>query len=244
MTTTPDALFYGAYADAGLIEIEQTGLAPNQTEEARQLYNRMMDAYNANGLTISHVARTLFPINPSQGDYTIGPNGDWPTPMYQRGIERMSVILTAQAPSPEYPLFPMTIDDWQEWRLKGQVNNWARCFYYEPAGPPLGIIHLLYVPTDGNQVAIYLEQLHIPIDATGDQELEFQYGLQEVIETNLAVRIAARHPKEAHLSEDTRRLAKSSLELIENNNNRPLKRTTDLSSGRGRSNVYQGNRYR
>jgi hypothetical protein len=253
MTTTPDALFYGAYRDAGLVQIEQTGLAPNQTEEARQLYNRMVDGWNADGLTISHVARTLFDVNPSQGDYVIGPNGDWPTPMVPRSIERMSVILTAQSPQPEYTLFPLTIDDWQEWRLKQQVNNWARSFYYEPPGnggqpnttqnPFQGIVHLLYVPTDINQVAVYLEQLHVPINATGDQELEFQYGEQEAIETNLAMRIAARHPREAQLSEDTRRLATSSLDLLKNNNNRPLKRTTDLHAGRSRTNVYTGNRY-
>jgi len=244
MTTTPDDLFYSAYAYAGLIQIEQMLLAPNQTEDARKIYNEMVDAFNANGLTVSHIARTLFDVNPSQGDYTIGPNGDWPTPMYQRGIERMSVVLTAQSPNPEYPLFPLTIDDWQEWRLKGQINNWARSFYYEPAGPPLGIVHLLYVPTDINKVAIYLEDLHVPIDATGDQEIEFQYGFQEMVTTNLAVRIAARHPKDAQISEDTRRLAKSSLELIENNNSRPLKRTTDLNAGRSRTNVYTGSRYR
>lgn len=248
MTTTPDDLFYSAYAYAGLIQIEQTGLAPNQTEDARKIYNEFVDGLNANGLTVSHVARTLFDVSPSKGDYTIGPNGDWTTQMYPRSIERMSVILTAQSPQPEYPIFPLTIDDWQEWRLKGQVNNWSRSFYYEPpdlqtGSAPVGTVHLLYVPTDINQVAIYLEQLHVPISATGDEEIEFQYGFQEMVTTNLAVRIAARHPKDARLSEDTRLLAKSSMEIVMNNNNRPLKRTTDMQAGRSRTNGYQGNRY-
>lgn len=249
MTTTPDALFYGAYADAGLIAIEQTQLAPNQTEEARQLYNRMVDGFNADGMLIPHVARKLFDINPGHGDYTLGPNGDWDTPMYQRSIERMSIILTSQTPNPEYALWPMTVDDWQNWLLKGQVNNWSTGFYYEApdfelGGPPLGTVHLLYVPTNANKIAIYLEQMHVPINATGDEQLEYQYGFQEVIETNLALRIAARHPREAQLSEDTRRLAKSSLEIVKNNNSRPLKRTSDLNPIRTRSNVMSGNRYR
>lgn len=253
MSISPDALFYGGYSDAGLIEIEQTGLAPNQTEEARQIYNRMVDAWNANGLTISHVARTLFDVVGGQGDYTIGPGAQWDTPMHPREIERMSMILTDQSPEPEYAMVPLTLEEWQHWLLKSQTNNWSRRFYYEPPGnggqvvsdstPFMGVVHLLYVPSQANQVAVYLEVPYSQIAATGDQLLEYQYGVQEAIETNLALRIAARHPKEARVSEDTRRLAKSSLELIMNNNNRPLQRVTDLRAGFNRPNVLSGNRF-
>lgn len=240
MPLTIDQLFYGAYRDAGLVLLEQTGLNPDQTEEARQIYNRMADAWALDGLTISHVARTLFPITPSVGDYTVGPSGDWDTP-YPTRVERASVILTNQSPSVERPLIPLTLGEWQEWRLKQQTTNWPLWFFYEPSFP-LGIMHLLFVPTDGNQIALYLEEKLIRIDATGDTLLSFRDGYEDAITSNLAVRIASRTPG-SNISADVKELARSSLHLVKMANNRPLKRSSDMEKRGGRSNVYAGSRY-
>lgn len=240
MSITVDNLFYGAYRDAGLVKHEGTGLSDDQTEEARQLYNRMIDSWRADGLTISHISRKLYPITPGQGDYTIGPSGDWDT-VWPTRVERMSIVLSQYSPEPEYPIFPLTVDEWQDWTYKKQVTNWPRRYFYE-RDFPLGILHLLYVPSDANSAAIYEEQPLSQIDATGDALLEFQPGYQEAIETNLAKRIAARFPGQSSISRLTLELSESSLDLIKNNNNRPLQRTTDFARS-GRSDIYNGNRY-
>lgn len=242
MSISVNQLFYGGWRDAGLVLVEQTGLDSAQLEEARQIYNRMVDAWRSDGLTISHLSRNPFPIVPNKSDYTIGPGGDIDT-LWPERIERASIEITSQSPSPELPMVALTIDEWQDWRLKRQITNWSRAFFYERSFP-LGIIHLVYVPTDANNLILYLEEPISQIDAADDSVIEFPPGYQEAIETNLAVRIAARHPKEQSLSEDTRELAIKSLNRIMNANNRPLERATDFTWRRGQvRNVYSGNRY-
>jgi hypothetical protein len=252
-------LFYDSYADAGMIQLEQTGLNPDQIAEAQQLYNRMIDAFQLDGMICSHVARLLFPITPSVGIYTVGPNGDFDpvngisaagpagqiASNYPVRIERAGAVVTTNSGAsgpPEFPMRPLTTDEYQLWILKQQTSNWPWCYYYEPAFP-LGILYLLYMPTDANQVALYLEQTLAQIDATEDALLQFRPGYYDMIASNLAVRIAARHPDRAKLSDSTRELARSSLSLVRMANDRPLSRSNDMSAHSGRQSVYTGNRY-
>lgn len=237
---TVDQLNIAAYAYAGLSPFEQVGLNADQTETCRQTYNAMVNAWKADGLTVWHIARTLFPLTPNQGDYTIGDGGDFDTPWPER-VERAGIVLTEQTPQPEYPLYQLTVDEYQEWVLKGQSTNWPFRYWYERSYP-LGIIHFLYIPTDSNQVALYLEEFLLPIDATGDSIVDWPPGYQEAIETNMAIRLAMKIPG-ANISNDTKVLARSSLALVKNANNRPLVRESDLGRQGGRSSVYAGNRY-
>src|SRR5271170_1414815 len=109
MAITISQLFYDAYRDAKLVLFEQTGLNPDQVEEARTQFNRLADSFQLDGGTVSHVARLLFPITSGQGDYTVGVNGQWDpgSPIsassaidsnYPVRIERASVVLTTQIP--------------------------------------------------------------------------------------------------------------------------------------------------
>lgn len=263
---TFNQLAYLGYRKAGLVEVEGTVLGPDQVEEFRLLYNSMVDEWALDGGTVSHVAREVFDIVPGKGDYTIGPNGDLdptapvmtsaapvspgedPTQscVYPVRIERASLIVSTiptSAGPPEYGLWPMTIDEWQDWILKGQISNWPRRFYYEP-DYPLGVLHLVWVPTDANQLALYLEQNLSAVGAVGDMLLNFRPGYQYFIECNMAVRLADNNPTKAKITEHTRSEAIRTLRLIQSSNDRPLSRVSDaLGSGPARSNIYIGNRY-
>jgi len=264
---TVQQLFYDAYADAGMIQLEQTGLNPDQIAECQQIYNRMIDAFQLDGWTISHVARLLFPLTPSQGIYTVGTNGDFDPANgitlamaagqvggnagqigsnYPVRIERASAVVTTEPNylgPPEYPMRQLSIDEYQFWILKQQTSNWPWCYYYEPSFP-LGLLHLLYIPTDADQVALYLEETLTQINATSNALLDFRPGYYDMIASNMAVRIAARHPKTAEISEITRELARSSLSLVRMANDRPLSRSNDMARQQGgNANVYSGHRY-
>lgn len=260
---TVQQLFYDAYSDAGLIQLEQTLLNPDQVAECQQLYNRMVDGWQLDGWMTSHVARLLFPLTPNQGIYTVGPNGDFDPAQgttlaggsgqiasnYPVRIERASAVITTEPNylgPPEYPIRMLSIDEYQDWVLKQQTSNWPWCAWYEPAfqnSNGLGILHLLYVPTDSNFIALYLEETLAQIDATQDAQLNFRPGYYDLIASNMAVRIAARHPKTAQLSEITRELARSSLSLVRMANQRALSRGNDFTGNVNRANVYSGNRY-
>lgn len=237
---TVDQLFNAAYGYAGLLDFEQVGLGADETEQSRQTYNSMVDAWRSDGLTVSHIQRLLFQLIPNQGDYTIGEGGDFDTAWPDR-VERAGIVLTEENPQPEYKLYQLTIDEYQEWVLKGQSTNWPFRYWYERSFP-LGILHFLYIPTDTNQVALYLEEHILPINTTGNAIIEYQPGYQEAIETNLAVRLAMKLPR-AQLKPGVEVLARSSLALIKNANNRPLVRESDLGRQGGRTNIWAGNRW-
>jgi hypothetical protein len=265
---TAQQLFYDCYADAGMIQLEQTGLNPDQVAECQQLFNRMIDSWQLDGWMCSHVARLLFPLLPYGGPagiYTVGPNGDFDPAQgttlagvvgqiasnYPVRIERAGAVVTTQPNyqgPPEFPIRMLSLDEYQDWILKQQTSNWPWCAWYEPAfenSGGLGILHLLYVPTDGNYIALYLEETLAQIDATQDQTLQFRPGYYDLIASNMAVRIAARHPKTAVLADSTKELARSSMSLVRMANHRPTSRGNDFTGGgdRTRSSIYSGNRY-
>lgn len=257
MSYTARELFYAGYQYAGMVELEQSGLNADQEEDARRMFNGMVDTWRADGYTVSHIKRELFQIVANQGDYNIGPGQQWDTDWPDR-IERAGVVLTTQPSQgggpPEYPMSMFTVDEYQLWILKGQATNFSWCAWYERQDPPAGIVHLLYVPTEADKVALYLEKPLSQIAIAGGTPpnyaavpLIFQPAYQEALEANLARRILMRAPHRSRLDADAkaelRNLARTGMSLIRNANNRPLSRQTDLTPTRFVSNIFQGNRY-
>jgi hypothetical protein len=245
---TANQIIYAGLRYAGLIGFEQQSPSLDQVEEGRQTYNSLVDGLNANGANISHMARVIFPMTPGVGDYTLGPGATWEWPSWVERIQRAGVVLTGQqSPYPEYPIFPLTVDEWQGWVLKDQQTSWPRRYFYERA-QPYGIVHLLYVPTDANSVALYLEDAISRIDVGENPTLEDitvtgPPGFQLMLETNLGRQLAARDPARAKISQETIDTARKSLMEFQGPNARPLMRSTDFTEQR-RSVIYDGNRYR
>lgn len=232
MSNTIDELFYAAYRDAGLIAEEGTGLHSAQTEEARKIFNRMANSWALDGLKCWQVKRMVFNITSGKGRYSIGKGGDFDT-QRPNDIERGSVIVVNQNPSPEWPLEKLTLQEWQEWRLKDLSITWPAAFYFDPeldvsggAGNAVAYVNFLFVPGDSNQVALYLKQSLSPIDATGDTILDFADGYEEAIETNMAVTLAARRPG-SNISPLTIQAAQRSLRQIKISNHRPVHMQSD-----------------
>ena len=115
-------LFYDAYRDAGVEMLTQSGLSPDQTEEARTQFNRTVDSMQLDSTMVSHVARLQFQLIQNKGDYTVGPGGDWDpgNPVsasspgfnypsasiasnYPVRIERASILLTSQFTGTNFP---------------------------------------------------------------------------------------------------------------------------------------------
>lgn len=254
-------IFYNGYSSAGMVELEGSFLNPDQEEDARQLYGMMVLSWSAEGYYVPHISRELFNLVANQSAYTIGPAANWVIDPMPREIDRAGVVLTTQtvtaAGPPEYEMKILTVDEWRLWTLKGQTTNFPWCLWYEKAGPPNGIVHVVYVPTDANKVALYLERPIQPIAAQpsiGGQPpnystvtLDLRPEFVEAIINNLALRILRRRPGKSQLDararEDLKEAAMSGMRLISRNSIRPLSRETDLSHSGGRSNIWVGNRY-
>ncbi len=245
MSFTAKRLFYSASKYAGITTGTLTGLDQDEEEDLRQTYNSMIDSWRGDGLTVSHVGRYEFPLVANQGDYTIGPGGNFDRVWPER-MERAGIIVDDDA---EYPIYPLTLEEWSLWRQKKQASNWPRRYFWERAFP-LGILHLLYIPSDTSKVALYLEdpisQIVKPGGTPPDYDavtLDYAPGYQLACESNLGMLYAAANSSRAKPTAEARRIAKASLDLLKTNNNRPLCRTTDLAATTNRSNIYNGNRW-
>lgn len=252
MSITARQLFYGAYRNAGMVFLEQTSIGADQEEEARELYNRMIDAWRAEGHTISHISREEFPLVANQSIYTVGPGGNFNT-AWQEDIQRASLILTNQTPNAERPMEPLTIDQFQAWTLKDQATNIPQKFWYEKDFP-LGKLHILYKPNTPYKVALYLENPMGDIAVAAGSPpnyagvtLTYPPAYQEAIEMNLAWRIWQRDSSRSSLDGQARaelkESARRSFQIFTAVNNRPNLRLTDLSGTPSRTNVYNGNRW-
>jgi hypothetical protein len=247
MSITQDDLFYGAHRDAGLILLPGTGLNAEQTEEARKVFNRLVDSLRMDGLKCWRVSRVLFPLVSKQGSYGIGPDGDWVVTRAPVNIQRGSVIVTSTTPTIEYPMEKLSEQEYQEWRLKDLSTSWPAAFYYErpmydgSSGQLDGTVHLMFVPGEANQAALYLEESISPIDATGNSILEFPVGYQEVIETNMAKTLAARDPR-SKISPLTIEAANKSMRAIKIANFRPRQMESDYPTNDVRQHDGWGNR--
>lgn len=248
MSVTAFQVFYAAYKNAGGVLLEQTGLNVDQQEEARQAYNGMVDTWRADGFTVSHVERVLFPTVASQGIYTIGPGGDW-NDVWPDRIDRAGIVITngSGALPAEYPLYPLTVQLFAEWIVKDQQTSYPAAYFYERSFP-LGKVHLLYIPNTVNNVALYLERPLSQIAVNADYStvsLDYQPGYQEALENNLAVRIAERNPKTTNITQSLINRARFGLQLLKTVNNRPLTKARDIMPAGygGRASIYNGNRW-
>lgn len=232
MSLTIDELFYGAYRDAGLILLEGTGIDQDQTEEARRVFNRLVDSDRNQGLKAWRVSRVPFDIVSGQDSYQIGPSGDWPRTNAPVRIGRASLIVTNTTPTPEYEMEQLTEQQYQLWRLKGLSTSWPSAYYYER---PMfdgsqtqlnGTVHLLFVPSETNQVVLYIEESISPLSATGDALLEFPEGYQTYYETNMAKTLAARNPR-SKISQLTLDEARRSARMIKIQNFRSVSMDSD-----------------
>ena len=192
---------------------------------------RLIDSYNAIREIIFNVGFNLFTMQASHNPHTIGPAGDFVTPIRPVKIVSASFILNSSG----FPTdAPINIRDNQWYAAlpnKSLSTSISTDLYYDPAGP-LGNCNFYPICNIANPVRLeFWNSLPQAIDLV--TQLGFVQGYWDLIVYNLAVRLCPSFGKEP--SQALVAMAKESLSAIVVNNNEPPRIDTDNgtpSSGR------------
>lgn len=215
-----------AYRIAGITKWARVGPSQDMWDECIPAYNRMVGSWSCERPKIASIRLDTLPI-PQQKICTIGPGGDFDMP-YPAGIQN-GVVVLADGTRLQPPMAQGRADDWA--RLSGQdvPGAYPQGFYFDGSVDPqtgLGRIYLYPQAVGGLSVDWYTWQVLAAVTSKDDQ-LALQPGYEEAITYGLAVRLASLNPLIANMSEDSRRLARKALAVLEAKNSAPPSITSD-----------------
>ncbi|MFP5230005.1 MAG: hypothetical protein ACLGXA_20505 [Acidobacteriota bacterium] len=225
---TGTTLFYNAFRRAGILAEAGRGISSSETTDALEEVNALFGEWRAQRLTVYAEDRQEFPLVSGQQAYKIGIDSaaDWQAQM-PSAITRAGYVFNTTNPPVEEPFDIYTTQQWQALSPKTLQSTNPYVLWYEQstvngAVSDMGTVWLWPVPIDATiTVALYLWQQMMAIsDPTAN--IVFPPGYQIAVESNLAVRLAARFPKRARISPITGAIAQSSLARIKAMNDMPL----------------------
>lgn len=235
MTIVASVLFYNAFRRAGILKEAGRGIGPSETSDALSSLNSFNDFLLTHRLTVISEDREIFPVVSGQQVYRIGldPSADWQVPMPNQ-IEKAGYLFTNTNPPVEQPFNIYTAQQWQALSPKTLQSTNEYILYYQKATDPnsltgtagvianTGAVTLWPVPIDDSVAVVLYLWVQLQQIASATSLLVLPQGGQEMLETNLAVRLAAMFPKRAQISPLTIQMAKESLSRYKTANDVPL----------------------
>jgi len=235
ITILASTLFYNSYRRAGLLKESGRGISASETQDALNAINSFIDFIGGMRQTVFAEDRQLFNLVSGQQVYRIGldPAADWQAPM-PFDITKAGYVFTDTDPAVEQPFDILTPQRWQALSPKTLQSTNPYALYYEKntntsqaSGTygqvsDMGSVILWPVPTDATiQVALYL-WLQIMLIPSASTTLVLPNTVEEMLESNLAVRLAAMFPKRAQISPATELISRQSLARFKAMNSQPL----------------------
>jgi hypothetical protein len=231
-------VLYVAARLAGIMPEAGTGLSPEESTDAFNAFNAMIDDWNSQRLMSRWIVRYLFEFNAGQQFYQIGPGAaDWNVPRPER-IETASVVITNSPTLPlEQVITPMTYENFQRISVKNVESTIPFAYYYDMQFP-IGNVYFYPVPAGPvNQVAIYVWQLLGALQSY-TQRVSLPPAYLRAVQYNLAIELAARFPLRQKLSPLTLKIAMESLRNIKSINTPIEDMTVDRAALQSAGGVY------
>ena len=235
MSIVSSALFYDSYRRAGILKEAGRGISQSESNDALAAINSFIDFIGGMRGTVFAEDRQLFNLVSGQQVYMIGldPAADWQAPM-PFDITKAGYVFGTTNPPVEQPFDILTPQRWQALSPKTLQSTNPYCLFFQRNTVPslasgtygvasdMGAVTLWPIPLDATiQVALYLF-LQIQQIASPSTVLILPNTVQEMLETNLAVRLAAMFPKRAQLSPTTELISRQSLARFKAMNAEPL----------------------
>lgn len=173
-----------------MIRVYSAGDVPTAADAADSLayLNQMMDAWDADALSVPNNQIQDFPLIAGQGVYMLGPGGDFNT-LRPGKITAASVVLLNNPAQPnEQEIQILTEDEFQDIQLKLTPGTFPLVMYDDGASPKRNVT-FWPVPSVINTFRMYSWQANtkFPDLAT---VFNFAPGYAEAIRYNLALRLA------------------------------------------------------
>lgn len=175
-----------------LINVLASGESPSTDEsnDALDTLNDLLDSWNAQRLAIFTVARQVFNLTSGQQSYTFGTGGNFNASRPAR-IERVSIITQVNPPQPlEMPIRYLTTGEWQQVPVKN-IESTFPIQVYDDGGFPLRTLNFWPIPNiAGIQTVIYGWQALSQFADLDTTDYEFPPGYAKALRYNLAVDLA------------------------------------------------------
>lgn len=173
------------------------GISPEEKLEGTEIFNDIVDQWNAQRLTILSIPRITFPLVAGQNTYEIGPGAaDFVVPERPPKIENAGFVITNNPAQPlELPIWIMTTDQWSRVvPLKDGVTSSIATYLWYDVQFPIGFIHLWPTPDVAAQLALYMwTQIAQAVDTT--TVLQLAPGYKQALQTAVAVEVRQRFGK-------------------------------------------------
>jgi len=182
--TTALDVINGALRALGVIGIGITASTEQQTEGMEQL-NLMIDTWRNEKLMCPFVVQESFALTAGDGEYSIGPGGDWNT---LRPISLQDSCFV-EVSSVRYPVTLIGEAQFNSIPVLAVTGSFPQLLYYEPTFP-LGTIKLWPLPGSGN--TLYISALKQMVSLAGaGTTIGVPPGYDLAYRTNLAVQWSA-----------------------------------------------------
>jgi hypothetical protein len=164
---------------------------PQDEQDAYAVLRAMMSGFNARRLLGTVGVRSPYTLVNGTGSYTVGATG---TLVGERPNEVDAAMIVPSGQSYEQEMRVLTRQEWNAQTHKSQSGEpWA--VHYEPTATN-GTLYVLWVPNRNASIVLY-HKLALTTFADLTTEYSFADGVEELIELQLTVRVAALFQKVA-----------------------------------------------
>lgn len=211
MASVAQAVFIPAMRKAGITRLPGTTPSTDQYGELIPLINRLLSSWSCDGHKVFSTDQYNLALTNNQVVYTIGPGADLDIPR-PLDIVAANMIFPTNPPINQ----DLAILDAVSWaalditQLPGTLI-WALYYDHGYDANGWGRVYIFGQPPDNYQLQLYVwKALKSDFTLTTDSFL-FPPGYEKALVDNMAVEIADLYPREAKITESTRREADVSL---------------------------------
>ena len=228
MSTVRD-LIRAALLDLGVIASGESPTADEAADAFRRL-NLLLETWRLERLLVYGIDEVTKVLT-GASSYTIGVGADINTTR-PVALERAGQRLAGTSPTLEYPLAPLTDEEYEAIAFKGLQSSIARWIYLDRAYP-MATIRTWPVLPAGDTLALYL--LHpLTAFASLDTTVALPPGYELALQSNLSLHLAPSY-RDCVVSDDLRMQARDSKALIKTANSKPRYLTLPAGMPTGRS---------
>lgn len=176
-----------ALEELGVLAAGQVPTA-EEAEDGRVALNRLTDQWAAERLQLYTVTRTVFTITSGVGSYAVGPAQvvNVARPVFPSHV---AINDTSPTPDVERGLSMLTEDQYAAIPSKAQTSSEPASWYYNPTYP-YGLLSLFPVPTSTTLQGVLYAPTAVASFAATSTTVALPPGYEEMIVSNLAVRLA------------------------------------------------------
>ena len=200
----------------------------SELSDALAVFQDMVDAWNADRLSIFTTSSQDFPFVIGQQAYTLGTGANFNMTRPAQIDSASVMVLTNPAVPVEIPLQMYTVDEWQTKVPVKSVQSSFPQVCYDDGGFPNRTLSFWPIPNQANNVRIYSWQ-PLSSPATLQTTIAFPPGYAEAFRYNLSVRLAPEYG--AVLRPEVASIAVDSLAKVKALNQPLLTLQSDIVAG-------------